>query len=276
MAGSFQSAFFLKSSGGSNFSFCSRSCSSSCSRLSPDLVCVSATEISSPTEVLTHILLFPRVYPGLGHASRVRFRVRHPAMEADGEHLTLRDGSRVLVREVRPDDRELFVAGFDRLSEEARYRRFMAHKKRLGERELDFLTRLDHRNHEAVGAIDEETGAGVGVARMVRSEDDPDQAEAAVVVVDDWHGKGVGGLLLDRLTRRARDLGVKRFTASLFTDNRRMLALFDHLGCVQRHREDIDTVAIEVDLPTDSDDGSLATALRSAAAGEVEAVPPPR
>jgi RimJ/RimL family protein N-acetyltransferase len=197
-------------------------------------------------------------------------------MEADGEHVTLRDGSRVLVREVRPDDRELFVAGFERLSPEARYRRFMAHKKRLGEQELDFLTRLDHESHEAIGAIDEETGEGVGVARMVRAGDDPDQAEAAVVVTDDWQGKGLGGLLLDRLTRRARELGVRRFTASLFTDNRRMLALFDQLGCMHKHREDIDTVAIAVDLPTDAGDGSLATALRSAAAGDVEAVPPPR
>src|SRR4051794_24445087 len=123
MAGSFQRAFCLKSSGGSNVSFCSRSCSSSCSRLSPEWVCVSATEISSPTEVLTHILLFSGVYPGPGHASRARFRVPHPAMEPDGEQLTLRDGSRVLVRAVRPEDRELFVAGFERLSPEARYRR---------------------------------------------------------------------------------------------------------------------------------------------------------
>src|SRR3954454_12874246 len=99
---------------------------------------------------------------------------------SEGEHVQLRDGSTVHVRAVRAGDRDLFVAAFERMSGESRYRRFMSHKKRLSERELDFFTRLDHDRHEAVGAIDVATDEGVGVARMHRRDDDPSVAEAAV------------------------------------------------------------------------------------------------
>jgi RimJ/RimL family protein N-acetyltransferase len=189
------------------------------------------------------------------------------------ERVTLRDGSTVLVRAVRPDDRELFVEGFKKMSGESRYRRFMSHKKQLSERELDFFTQLDHDRHEAIGAIDVETGEGLGVARMHRSEGDPELAEAAVTVVDDWQGRGLGGLLLGRLTDRARELGVHRFEASLFTSNRAMLSLFDRLGCMRSQRQGLDVLEIDVELPVGESEEALSTALRSVAEGSSEVVP---
>jgi RimJ/RimL family protein N-acetyltransferase len=189
------------------------------------------------------------------------------------ERVRLKDGSSVLVRPVQPDDRELFAAGFERMSPESRYRRFMGHKQKLSERELDFFTRLDHDLHEAIGAIDEATGEGVGVARMHRHEDDPTVAEAAVTVVDDWQGRGLGGLLLDRLTRRARELRVTHFDASLFTSNRAMLALFQRLGCMRAHRDGLDEMTIDVELPVGGEDDALGVALRSVAEGSAEVAP---
>jgi RimJ/RimL family protein N-acetyltransferase len=191
----------------------------------------------------------------------------------DEERVELRDGSTVIVRPVRPEDRELFAAGFERMSGESRYRRFMSHKKKLSEQELDFFTRLDHDLHEAIGAIDEATGEGVGVARMHRREDDPDVAEAAVTVVDNWQGKGLGGLLLDRLTARARELGVRHFEASLFTTNRAMLRLFQKLGCMRSEREGLDVMTIDVELPVGEQDEALSSALRSVAEGTSAVVP---
>jgi RimJ/RimL family protein N-acetyltransferase len=179
----------------------------------------------------------------------------------------------VLVRPVRPDDRELFVAGWERMSAESRYRRFMSYKKKLSDRELDFFTHLDHDRHEAIGAIDVETGEGVGVARMHRSESDPELAEAAVTVVDDWQGRGLGGLLLRRLTDRAQELGVRRFEATLFTNNRAMLSLFQRLGCTRAQRQGLDVLEIDVELPVGETEGALSTALRSVAEGSSEVVP---
>jgi RimJ/RimL family protein N-acetyltransferase len=190
----------------------------------------------------------------------------------EGEHVRLRDGAKVLVRPVRPDDRSLFVAGFEQMSEESRYRRFLSHKKKLSDRELDFFTNLDHRSHEAIGAIDESTGEGIGVARMHVTDSDPELAEAAVTVVDDWQGRGLGKLLLDRLTDRARELGVHRFEASLLTGNRAMLALFDHLGCMTAHHESLDVMTIDVELPVGEDE-ALGAALKSVAEGSAAVVP---
>jgi GNAT superfamily N-acetyltransferase len=192
----------------------------------------------------------------------------------EGDRVRLRDGSEVLVRPVRPDDRELFQAGFERMSPESRYRRFLSYKKRLSERELDFFTHLDHDSHEAIGAIDLATGEGVGVARMHRHADEPELAEAAVTVVDGWQGRGLGRVLLDRLAARARELGVTRFEATLFTSNKAMLTLFKHLGCVQSQREGLDVITVDVQLPVGDDgDGALSAALRSVADGSAAAAP---
>jgi RimJ/RimL family protein N-acetyltransferase len=184
------------------------------------------------------------------------------------ERVELRDGAVVIVRPVRPEDRELFVAGFERMSPESRYRRFFMHKQKLTDRELDMFTNLDHEHAEAIGAIDPVTGEGAGVARLHRHEDDPTVAEAAVTVVDDWQGRGLGGVLLDRLVARARELGVERFDASLLTSNRAMLRLFEQLGCMRSHREDDQVLAIDVTLSVAEDeDEALTAALKSVADG---------
>ena len=80
------------------------------------------------------------------------------------EQVTLRDGTAVLIRPVEPEDKEL--------------------------------------DHEALGARAADTGDGVGVARYVRLESQPDVAEAAVAVLDEWQHRGVGSALLWRVTER--------------------------------------------------------------------------
>jgi RimJ/RimL family protein N-acetyltransferase len=102
---------------------------------------------------------------------------------------------------------------------------------------------------------------------MHRRPDEPEVAEAAVTVVDDWQGKGLGGLLLDRLTARARELGVRHFEASLFTTNKAMLRLFQKLGCMRSQRDGLDVMAIDVELPVGEQDEALSSALRSVAEG---------
>src|SRR6516164_862224 len=91
--------------------------------------------------------------------------------------------------------------------------RFLARKDRLSTAELRYFTDLDHRDHEALGALDQADGRGVGVARYIRDADDPRAAEIAVTIVDDWQGRGLGAELLTRLSDRARQAGIHRFTA---------------------------------------------------------------
>ena len=178
----------------------------------------------------------------------------------------LRDGARVLIRPIAPDDRDELAAGFERLSDESRYRRFFGPMKRLSEHDLDHLTQVDHHDHEALVAIDEETGDGVGVARYVRIG--PHEAEPAVVVADAWQRRGVGSRLLEALVARAVEEGVETFRAPVLAQNHDALALLAHLGetsTTHMGRE----VEVRIRLAPEPEEGrrTLLTVLREVAAG---------
>src|SRR5689334_1911637 len=104
------------------------------------------------------------------------------------ERVTLRDGSQVAIRPVRATDKARLREGFDRLSAQSRQRRFLVAMPRLSDRLVRYLTEIDHHDHEALGALGADDGEPIGVARYVRSESDPQAAEVAVAVVDDWQG----------------------------------------------------------------------------------------
>jgi GNAT superfamily N-acetyltransferase len=160
--------------------------------------------------------------------------------------LQLRDGERVAIRPIEPSDRAGLAEGFARVGPESRYRRFFAPKPALTERDLDYLTQIDHHDHEALLAIDLDTRDGVGVARYVRTG--IDVAEPAIVVVDDWHGRGVGTALLRALAERARSEGIRRFQAPILASNRDVMHLIDGLGDASYRHEDGQAI-LEMTLP---------------------------
>jgi RimJ/RimL family protein N-acetyltransferase len=181
--------------------------------------------------------------------------------------ITLRDGARVMLRPIAPEDKPLLAAIFDRLSEESRYRRFFTTKTELSTAELDYFVDIDHQAHEAIIAIDRSSGEGLGVARYIRSNEDAQAAEVAVTVADDWQERGLGRALLDRVTYRARREGVRRFSALVQGDNPASLGLLAGVGATQR-RVDGGVVEILIELPPKRGMGrQLSRALRAAAAG---------
>jgi GNAT superfamily N-acetyltransferase len=193
---------------------------------------------------------------------------------ARGDRATLPDGTEVIVRQVRAEDAPLLLEGFQNLGEQSRYQRFMAAKKRLSPSELAYFTDLDHDRHEAIGALDPNSAhppTGIGIARFVREHPGGPSAEAAVAVSDEWQGRGLGGVLLDRLAERAREVGITEFTASLLATNRAMLALFAHLGRMEVEHDSGTAIRLNVCLSTDG--ASLREALRAAAAGDVRPEP---
>ena len=80
----------------------------------------------------------------------------------------LRDGSAVLIRQVRSTDAPLLADGFARLSARSRRMRFLGTKTTLSAEELRYLTDVDHHDHEALGALSPADGRGVGIARYIR------------------------------------------------------------------------------------------------------------
>ena len=182
-------------------------------------------------------------------------------------HERLRDGEPIVVRPIEPGDREELAAGVQRLSPESRYRRFFTPTSDLSESQLRYLTEVDHRDHEALVAVEPATGHGLGVARFVRSPNDSEVAEVAVAVADSWQGRGVASALLRRLAERARAEGVRRFSAEILADNRPMLDLIDDLGEVTVTDRERGSVAVEVELPEEDIGAALREALRAAARG---------
>jgi RimJ/RimL family protein N-acetyltransferase len=142
--------------------------------------------------------------------------------------VTLADGSRVVMRPIEPGDRATLAAAHVRLSPESQYRRYFGAKPRLSRHELDYLTRVDHRAHEAIVAIDPVSGDGVGVARYVRIA--PGVAEPAFVIAEEWRGRGLAGLLLEALAERAQEEAIQRFEAPVLATNREAIDLLARLG----------------------------------------------
>ena len=167
-----------------------------------------------------------------------------------GEEVLVEDGLSVLIRHIEADDKRRVAAAFEQLSPETRYRRFFAPLSRLSERDLRYLTEVDHRDHEALVAIDPDTDEISGVARYVRGRE-PREAEVAVVVVDPWQQKGVGSALLERLVARAREAGIEHFVAVVLSDNEEALDLFRRLapGSTWIRRSDPGAVEMVIDLP---------------------------
>jgi GNAT superfamily N-acetyltransferase len=177
----------------------------------------------------------------------------------------LSDGATVIVRPIRASDRDLLLDGFERLSPQSRYRRFLAPMDDLSEPMLRYLTEVDHHDHEAIGAIDPVSGHGIGIARYVRLADRPDAAEAAVTVADDWQGRGLGTLLLGALADRARAEGIRTFTGIVLAANQEMLEVLEPVARVRVVDREAGTIAVEADVPSDRDE--LRRILRAVQAG---------
>lgn len=146
---------------------------------------------------------------------------------------TLRDGTGVVIRAIRPGDHDAeaaFVAG---LSNESRYFRFFQAKRGLSEAEILYFTKVDFVNHVGLVATrsDGATEPILAVGRYVATKDlPPNRAEVAVAVDDAIHGQGIATLLLQHLAGIARAHGISEFQASVLSENRSMLDVFAHSG----------------------------------------------
>jgi protein lysine acetyltransferase len=133
----------------------------------------------------------------------------------------LPDGAQILIRPIRADDKRFLEDGLRQLSPESVHRRFLSPKRSFSRAELRYLTEVDGRDHVALVAEypGEPVRRLIAVGRFVRWHDDRGAAEVAIVVADDWQRRGVGSLFAKRLATRARLAGIRRFTATMSSDN---------------------------------------------------------
>jgi RimJ/RimL family protein N-acetyltransferase len=151
-----------------------------------------------------------------------------------------RDGVCLRVRTIRPDDAARLLGLFERLSSESRRRRFHFNPDNLND-EMKWATAcvladVDNRSRGGAVMAVEVDAAGheqiVGVARLGRPLGEPNspEAEAAVVVRDDFHGRGVGTELLRRMVLLAKQMGVQTIVAIIEADNEPALRVFRSLA----------------------------------------------
>ena len=153
---------------------------------------------------------------------------RHSAVypsEFDRE-VTLKDGARIRIRPVLPEDEARLATLYGRLSRDTAYQRFFGVMKRLPPTWAHHFAHVDYRGRMALVAERslEWRPELIGVARYEPAEEE-DTVEAALVVQDYWQGKGLGTILLKAILRAAEANGVRRFRAQVLADNVRMLRL---------------------------------------------------
>jgi len=190
--------------------------------------------------------------------------------------VTLKDGTAMLVRPILPDDKEVLVEGFAHLSPQSRFRRFLGYMDKLRAPLLRYLTEIDYVDHFAWVGFDADKQTGIGVARYVRMRDEPTAAEAAIVVIDEYQGRGAGTLLLQLLGATALAKGITHFVGEALAENQPIRELLEGLGA-RVYEAGAGEVAFEVDLPSSEQnvkETALYRALRAAAEGRVVQVPP--
>lgn len=186
--------------------------------------------------------------------------------------VVLPDDTRVKLRPIVPEDKDRILDGFARMSPESRYRRFMSPIDELSPEMLRFLTEIDYVDHFAWAALaaGEKGLPGMGVARYVRIASEPEVAEAAVTVIDEYQRRGLGTLLLQALGAVALENGIKTFRGYVLEDNRQVREVIEPTGARLRH-EGPGMVKVEVDLPSQAEQMKASAAykvLRALARGE--------
>lgn len=153
--------------------------------------------------------------------------------EAD---VVLRDGGTAHLRPIGPSDTAAVQAFHTAQSQNSIYMRFFTYKSKLSSKELKRFTEVDYKDRVAFVIT---RGSGIiGIGRYDRL-DDPVEAEVAFNISDHYQGRGLGSILLEHLTAAARENGIRKFSAEVLPNNRKMLDVFSDAGYeVERHFDD--------------------------------------
>jgi RimJ/RimL family protein N-acetyltransferase len=189
----------------------------------------------------------------------------------------LDSGEPVQLRPIGRHDTGRMKAGIAALSDHSRYLRFFSGSQTLPDHVIERLCDADGWKHIAWGAIDVAAPSqpAIGAVHAIR-RGSTSEAELALAVLDDWHGKGLARLLLTAVLTDARVAGITRLTAETLAENRASRRLFRSLGGLSAHREgpvasyrfDIDTALQKLEQITPGPAGETVRAGLKAAAEE--------
>ena len=161
---------------------------------------------------------------------------------------TLRNGRRVEIRALQPEDRAGLIAAVGRASARSLFRRFFAAKRGFTEQEIAFFVNIDFLNHVALVAVVDADSHPVivGGARYIVGQ--PGTAEVAFAVVDEHQGQGIGAALMRHLAAIARRSGLNELIAEVLPENVPMLKVFENSGfhLTRKHTSECVHVALSL------------------------------
>jgi len=144
---------------------------------------------------------------------------------------TLRDGTEIFFRPVKPTDELALSEMLYSLSEESVRTRYMTRTVAFPHKDIQYLTNIDYRHNLAIiGVVPTVSGEQMVAIAQYFLDPKTQAAEVAFVVQDEWQQKGMGTFLLDYITQIAKGRGVKRFYAKVLPSNKPMLAIFSNSG----------------------------------------------
>lgn len=182
---------------------------------------------------------FEDVHPSkLDQVARYDHMSIHPYPRNWVQRLKLNDGVGCLIRPIQPDDATALQVFVRSLSDEARYMRFVSVMRELTPKMLARYTLIDYNRELALIATVPQTDEQgntqdliVGLAHYLRNRDGR-TAEYALVIADDWQGRGLGRQLMDRLIQAAQDQGLELIEGLVLSNNRPMRNLMQTWGMV--------------------------------------------
>jgi len=165
---------------------------------------------------------------------------------------TLRDGTAVTIRVMRPDDRQRLIAAFAKLDPSTIYTRFFSYRKEIPEPALERIGEIDFVELAGlvatIGAGDDETVIGGASYVGDIGEDGKRFAEVAFTIEEDYQGQGLATKLFGALAAIARRHGIARFTADVLSGNAAMLKVFARTGLPLRRQRESGVLHIELEL----------------------------
>jgi acetyltransferase len=169
-----------------------------------------------------------RVEPKFRGSGPANFAVR-PYPSQWQRHLEVKDGWRVFVRPIRPEDEPLIHEFLHHVTSHDLRLRFFAPMKEFSHEFIARLTQLDYARAMAFVAFDEITSEVLGVVR-VHSDSIYESGEYAILLRSDLKGRGLGWALMQMIIEYARSEGLKAISGDVLTENTVMLAMCRSLG----------------------------------------------
>jgi acetyltransferase len=152
------------------------------------------------------------------------------------EPWTLKDGTPVLIRPIRPEDEPLMIRFHEKLSERTVYLRYFQPLKlsqRVAHERLTRICFIDYDREMVMVTLRKHPESGqeeiIAVGRLSKLHG-VNEAECAVLIIDECHHQGLGTELYRRLLQIARAEGIQRLVSTMLTENREMRSICKRLG----------------------------------------------